>query len=281
MPKERSVTSTIFTIVVFILLEIASLLLLSHNNQLQKLWFMCISHGFSAKVWGVTQKVNDYFSLKQQNEKLALENGRLTSEVRSLRMALNEADSTFMPELKENGFMYVPATIVKSNRKSQHNYLILDKGSADGIRQNSGVITSNGVIGIVDAVSQHYCYAISFENTEVNVSARLGNEGAVGPLSWDGMTSDGAVLKEIPLQYKFNPGDTVYTSGYSSIFPSDIPIGVTGSSRIINGATNEIKVKMFQDHQAVRYVTIVRNTKLEEIEELEKEEMAKDKEAKR
>lgn len=274
-------TSTILTIVVFIFLEIASLLLLSHNNQLQRLWFMRISHGFSAKVWGVTQKVNDYFSLKQQNEKLALENGRLTSEVRSLRMALNEADSTFLPELKENGFMYVPATIVKSNRKSQHNYLILDKGSADGIRQNSGVITSNGVIGIVDAVSQHYCYAISFENTEVNVSARLGDEGAVGPLSWDGMTSDGAVLKEIPLQYKFNPGDTVYTSGYSSIFPSDIPIGVTGSSRIINGATNEIKVKMFQDHQAVRYVTIVRNTNLEEIEELEKEEMAKDKEAKR
>ena len=134
MPKERSVTSTILTIVVFIFLEIASLLLLSHNNQLQRLWFMRISHGFSAKVWGVTQKVNDYFSLKQQNEKLALENGRLTSEVRSLRMALNEADSTFLPELKENGFMYVPATIVKSNRKSQHNYLILDKGLPEDLK---------------------------------------------------------------------------------------------------------------------------------------------------
>jgi rod shape-determining protein MreC len=281
MPKERSVASTIFTIVVFILLEIASLLLLSHNNQLQKLWFMRISHGFSAKVWGITQTVNDYFSLKQQNEMLALENGRLTSEVRSLKMALHDIDSTSRPELKENGFFYVPATIVKSTRKSQHNYLILDKGSEDGIRPNSGVITSNGVIGIVDAVSQHYCYAISFENAEVNVSARLGNEGAVGPLSWDGMTSDGAVLKEIPLQYKFNPGDTVYTSGYSSIFPSDIPIGVTGTSKIINGATNEIKVRMFQNQKALRYATIVMNSKLEEIEALEKEENAKIKEGKR
>lgn len=281
MPKERSVANTIFTIAVFILLEIASLLLLSHNNSIQRLWFMRISQRFSAKVWGATQNINDYFSLRKQNENLALENSRLISEVRDLKMAVNSLDSTFMPKESDNGFMYIPATIVKSSRNSQHNYLILDKGKADGIVPNSGIITSNGVVGIVDAVSQHYSYAISFLNAEVNVSARLGNEGAVGPLSWDGISSNGAILKEIPLQYKFQPGDTVFTSGYSSIFPPDVPVGVTGAAKVINGATNEIKIMLFQDQQALRYVTIVRNMKLEEIESLEKGETAKQKEAKR
>ena len=124
----------------------------------------------------------------------------------------------------------------------------------------------------MDAVSPHYSYAISFLNTELFISARLGESGAVGPLAWDGTSSDGAILKEIPLQFKFEPGDTVYTSGYSSIFPPDIPIGVAGESKIINGATNEIKVRLFQNHKALKYVTVVGNTRAEEIEAIENQE---------
>ena len=85
----------------------------------------------------------------------------------------------------------------------------------------------------------------------------------------DGISTSGAVLKEIPLQYKYNPGDTVYTSGYSAIFPPDIPIGIAGDARVINGATNEIKVKLFQDHSALKYVTIIQNTRAAEIAEIE------------
>ena len=224
MPKERSIVQRIFIAVVFILLEVAALLMLSHNNQLQRLWIARISHGFMARTWGT------------------------------------------------NGFNYIPATIIKSSSNTQHNYLIIDKGSEDGVVRNSGVITTDGVIGIVDAVSPHYSYAISFLNTELFISARLGESGAVGPLAWDGTSSDGAILKEIPLQFKFEPGDTVYTSGYSSIFPPDIPIGVAGESKIINGATNEIKVRLFQNHKALKYVTIVGNARAEEIEAIENQE---------
>ena len=195
--------------------------------------------------------------------------------------------------MADNGFNYIPATIIKSSTNTQHNYLIIDKGSEDGVTRNSGIITDKGVIGIVDAVSSHYSYAISFLNlnwsgislriassfclisflnTELFISARLGNSGAVGPLAWDGTGSDRAILKEIPLQFKFAPGDTVYTSGYSTIFPPDIPIGVAGESKIINGATNEIKVDLFQNHKALKYVTIVSNTRAAEIEAIEKQE---------
>ena len=106
-------------------------------------------------------------------------------------------------------------------------------------------------------------------NTGISISARLGNEGAVGPLTWDGVTMDGAVLSEIPLQYKYAPGDTVWTSGYSSLFPPDIPLGIAGSSRVVNGAVNEIEVDLFQNFSALRYVTVVSNSGREEILYLE------------
>lgn len=272
MPKERSVVQNILTVAVFILLEVAAVLMLSHNNQIQRLWLARISHGFMAKVWGTTQGISNYFSLKSQNDELAIENVRLQKLVHGYELAANATDPDAGPAFIDDGFDYIPATITKSSDGTQHNYLIIDKGSEDGVVRNSGVITSKGVIGIVDAVTDHYSYAISFLNTELFISARLGESGAVGPLAWNGRSYDKAILKEIPLQFKFAPGDTVYTSGYSTIFPPDIPIGVAGDSKIINGATNEIEVNLFQNHKALKYVTIVTNRKAAEIEAIEQQE---------
>ena len=269
MPKERPLVSKIFSLAVFIVLEIASLVMLSRNSELQKLWLARISHGFMAKTWGTTQAVRGYFALKGQNDELALENERLRSLVRGYEQAARIENPDFKPSIGNDGFKYIPATIVKSATNTQHNYLILDKGSEDGVVENSGVISSKGVIGIVDAVSKHYSFAISFLNKELNISARLDTSGAVGPLAWDGMSTTGAVLKEIPLQFKYTPGDTVYTSGYSAIFPPDIPLGIAGNAKVINGATNEISVRLFQDHSALKYVTIIENTRISEIEEIE------------
>ncbi|MCI6527328.1 MAG: rod shape-determining protein MreC [Bacteroidales bacterium] len=281
MARSRSVGARILCAAVFILLETAAIVMLNHNNSMQRLWTMRLSHGFMAKTWGFTQKVRGYFSLAGQNEELALENHRLREMIREYEDAAKATDISLQSVTRDDGFVYTPAQIIKSGTNSQHNYLILDKGSDDGIVQNSGIISSKGVIGIVDAVSRHYSYAISFLNTEVNISSRLGGTGAVGPLAWDGKNTDGAILKEIPLQYRYSPGDTVYTSGYSVIFPPDIPLGTAGDASIINGATNEITVNLFQDYTALKFVTIVRNTRAAEIEALEQTREDKDNKRKR
>ena len=174
-------------------------------------------------------------------------------------------DARRLPQVR--GFSAIPAEVVKISHGKQHNYLILNKGFEDGVVEKSGVVTREGVVGIVDAVSAHHAYALSFQNADLSISARLGQEGAGGPLVWDGRSSRGALLKEIPLQYRFQPGDTVYTSGHSLLFPPDIPLGVTGESRLVNGSTHEIAVALFQDFSAVRYVTVVHNNSFEEIEE--------------
>ena len=222
-------------------------------------------------VWGGTQNIKEYFSLKRTNDALARENEALKMRVTELEAA-NAENLRKMPSYRTEGYVYIPAEIVKISNNTQHNYIIVGKGSADGVAEGSGIITGKGVIGVIDAVSRHFSYARSFKNHDMSISARLGREGSVGPLTWDGKSSSGAILSEIPHHVHFEPGDTVYTSGYSSIFPPDIPLGTIGKSKIVNGATFEIEVRMFEDYGALRYVIVVDHSGKEEIKELEKEE---------
>ncbi|MGN1215962.1 MAG: hypothetical protein ACI4TJ_06925, partial [Candidatus Cryptobacteroides sp.] len=114
MAKSRSVGARILCAAVFIALEAAALVMLNHNNSMQRLWLMRLSHGFMAKTWGLTQKVNDYFSLAGQNEELALENHRLQEIIRDYEAAAKDADINLQSVTRDDGFVYTPAQIIKS-----------------------------------------------------------------------------------------------------------------------------------------------------------------------
>lgn len=243
--------------------------MLRHGETMQNIWLSKGCHVFMARIWGGTQNLSQYFRLRQTNEELAQENTMLKAKV--ARLEAEVRDSMIMgtfPDIARN-FRYIPATIAKISNGSEHNYIIINKGSDDGIHKGSGLITWRGAIGIIDAVGRRYSYARSFKNHDMSISARIGMEGAVGPMTWDGHSSNGAILKEIPHHVEFAPGDTVYTSGFSSIFPEGIPLGTIGESKIVNGATYEIRISLFEDLKSVWHVTVVENTGKEEIEELE------------
>ena len=273
MQRRRTITGTLINTAVFILLEIAALGMLRHGDSLQDLFISRAAHGFLGYFWGVSENIADYASLRTENRHLAEEILRLTETITRLEeeaAAAASRDSADYTSAWRGKYEFIPAEVIKNSVNKQHNYLIIGKGSDDGVRPQTGIITSRGVIGIVDAVSRHYSYAISFLNSDSSISARIGKDGATGPMAWDGKGSGNALLREIPLQVKFEEGDTVYTSGFSTIFPPDIPIGRITGSRIVNGATFEIKVSLFQDFSSVRHVCLVRNRDLDEIMSLEK-----------
>ena len=257
--------------VIFVVLEVAALNMLRSNGELQGIWISKGTQRVASCIWGGSQKISDYFSLKERNDALAKENFELRIRLEQIKACLPEDQDVghMLTGNTSGNYRFIPAKIAKISNGSQHNYMIIEKGYEDGVTEGSGVITGKGAVGIIDAVSRHHAYARSFKNHEMNISARLGREGTVGPLSWDGMNSNGAILKEIPHHVEFEKGDTVYTSGYSSIFPPDIPLGEIGEARIVNGATYEIRVRLFEDFGALRYVTIVENMGKEEMKELE------------
>ena len=136
---------------IFIILEVAALSMPRHGETMQNIWLSKGCHAFMATIWGGTQNLSQYFRLRQTNEELAQENTMLKAKV--ARLEAEVRDSMIMgtfPDIARN-FRYIPATIAKISNGSEHNYIIINKGSDDGIHKGSGLITWRGAIGIIDA----------------------------------------------------------------------------------------------------------------------------------
>lgn len=258
--------------VIFIVLEIAAAAMLSKTSTLQNIWINRASHRALAFAWAWTDGAHDYMTLRSTNERLALENFELSRQLDYYHNLYPEEKVDAVNGDGTGRFRYVPATIVKISRNTQHNYVIIDKGLEDGISPHSGIITKDGVVGVIDAVDKHFSYGLTLQNSKIAVSARIGKTGPMAALSWDGLHSEGAILKGVPLHWEVTPGDTVYTSGISDLFPGDIPLGVIRKSRIVNGVSGEYSVDMFLHFSEIRYVTVVSNPNRAEMEMLEKEE---------
>lgn len=272
MPKSAKAYHGLMTAAIFILLEIAAIGMLKRSSTLQDIWINRFSHRTMAALWGGGERIRNHFSLEKQNAALELENHELREQVR-LYQAMKELKVEAGQEsaFKARDFKYIPATVTKISRNTAHNYIIVNKGSADGIKPYSGIITSKGVVGIISAVDKHYSYGMTIMNSNLSVSSRIGKSGIVSPLIWDGMHPDRATLKDVPPHYVVEPGDTVLTSGFSSIFPPDIPIGTTGKSSLVDGVAKHTEVFLFENLSALRYVTIVENPSRSEIFQLENE----------
>ena len=255
---------------IFIVLEIAAVAMLKSSATLQDIWLNRISHQVLGTLWSGGESIRGYFLLSQQNGQLAEENFRLSEMLREYQAAEEagrEKDATGRMSYKQ--FRFIPATVTKISRNSAHNYIILNKGSEDGIKPHSGIITGKGIVGILSAVDKHYSYGLTLMKSNISVSSRVGSTGILAPLVWDGIHSDRAFLKDLSPHYVIPQNDTVYTSGFSSIFPAGIPIGVTGTTDLVDGATSQTEVFLLQDFSALRYVTIVENPDRSEITDLE------------
>lgn len=272
MPRGKSRLIVILNAAIFILLEIAAINLLNRTSDREESWLHKASLRSMGALWQFGEDVRSYFSLQEQNEKLNAELTDLRGKLADV-MELYDVSESELPAAK--GFKYIPAKVVKMSRNSQRCYIILDKGAADGVTPQSGIISSQGIVGVIDAIDEHYSYGMTLMNSGISVSAKAGKDNATGPLVWDGIHTDKAYIKELALNYEVAVGDTVRTSGYSAIFPPDIPVGIAGKTHLINGTTNRVDVTLLQDFANVRFVSIVVPRGAEEIRSLEKKRGAK------
>lgn len=271
MTRGKETGTLIITAAVFILMEVAALVLLSRSSTLQNIWLNRFSHRIMAMNWQTGENVRGHFLLREQNEQLAAENDALREELRRYQ-DLNRLEEEQGHKAGDKGrFVYIPATVVKMSRNSLHNYIILNKGAEDGVHPHSGIISEQGVVGVVQAVGKRYSYGLTLMNSFLSVSARVGKNGLVAPLVWDGVSTHKGYLKGIPPHMEIPEGETVYTSGFSFVFPPDIPIAVTQGVAREDGATYSVSVNLLQDFSSLRYVTIVENPSRAEIEALEEE----------
>lgn len=262
-----------FTII-FILLEIISFSLIVMHNSYQRTVFSGYAASFFGSISAVVTDIDDYFYLKVTNEKLVAENTNLRSQIEELKKALpsKDRDSLWIKnDSIDVDYVFRTAEMINSGFNKTKNYITIDKGQADGIRAEMAVCSSEGVVGVVERASKHYAKVIPLINTNLRVSAKIKKNGYYGSLQWDGDDYRYSYLNDIPFHVNAEVGDTIVTSGFSTIFPEGKLIGFVESVNKETANFLSIKVKLATDFKKISDIYVIAYTKKQEQQQLEGE----------
>lgn len=255
----------------FFFLEIIAFILIVNTNYYQQSVFVTTSNSFSGDIYKVYSNITEYLSLKTANKILADENALLLNKQKTSFIKTDNKIFVINDTLYQQQYTYVSAKVISNTVNRVNNYLTLNKGSRLGIKKNMGVISSQGIVGIVKDVSENFCTVYSLLHSKSKISAKLKKGNNVGTILWNGNDYTIVTMKDVPTHVKIRIGDTVISSGYSLMFPEGIPIGSVYSYDINKGKDfYEIKVKLFNDLNNISYVYIVNNLMKDELTDLEK-----------
>ncbi len=254
----------------FLLLELFCAWMIVENNRYQGAKFFNSSNRFIAETNNLSQDVRDYFQLHEINRALADENAGLRNQLQKISPPLHPVDSIPRDSLRINRFVYISAKVMNNSVDRFTNFITINKGMDDGIEAGMAVISSQGAVGKIKTVSNHYSVVTSLLNVDVMTSSLLTRTGHYGTIQWDGLNPYFMNLKFIPRHVKPVLGDTVVTSGYNAIFPEGVMIGVISEVKLRDEQLfNDLKVKLAQDFRKLSYVTIVKSLLKHEQDSLE------------
>ena len=265
---------------VFAALEAVCMLLIVKNSTVQSSRVMEGVRTVQSFFWEKSAAIKNYTALRGTNKDLVEENARLTQQNARLREyitriqgegKLDEISSQIRGGVGDSaltGYSFTLAKVIKNTLNTTHNYLIIDKGERDGVTEDLGVITPSGVVGIVRGAGPRFSYVMSLLNLRQSISAKLGRGAGLGTLKWDGGSIRRAYLTEVALNTEVQKGDTVFTSGNSSFFPPDIPVGKALSYNIEDGMYKKVEVELLQDFSHLDYVIVISNEDKREIDAL-------------
>ena len=259
----------------FILEAICFVLLVRFNNYQQSVYFTS-ANVVSGSIYEVKSSITSYFHLKSVNDDLLDRNMILEQQVANLEQKLNDAmlDPTEISSirlLKNSDYTLYKANVVNNSLNHIDNYITIDKGSSSGIKPDMGVVDRNGVVGIVYKTSPSYSLIIPILNSKSSLSCKVLESEYFGSLKWDGVNSQYAYLRDVPRHAEFKLGDTVVTSGYSTVFPEGIIVGtVDDMSDSNDGLSYNLKIKLATDFGKLYDVRVIARSSQEEQKELEK-----------
>ncbi|MFN5831385.1 MAG: rod shape-determining protein MreC [Bacteroidota bacterium] len=256
--------------VLFILMEVCCFYLIFQNNSFQRASWINSSNAFAGNVFTTVNSIKEYFALKETNELLAAENARVrTQSLGSYAKYITTKTIVGDTVLKQQ-YTYIPADVVNNSVNRRNNYLTLNRGYKQGITRDMAVITSNGIVGYIKDVSANYCTVLSILNKDAKISAKVKRYDELGSLIWEGGDYRYGLLQDIGTHVKIAKGDSIVTSNFSDIFPSNIMIGTVESYAPREGGEfYNIKVKYSANLKNVTHVYIINNILRQEKIQLE------------
>ncbi len=246
-------------------------------------WHNAVASGFMNEVTGKINKqynqVDYYFQLKKTNESLARDNERLRNQLEENFASPDTSTKLVRDSIPydtlghKRTWLYLMAKVVSSSVSAQNNYIVLNRGTAQQVKKDEGVIDpNNGVVGIITDVSENFAVVMSLLHKDSRISAKLKNGGDAGHVVWDGKEPNRLSLIDIRKSAKVMKGDTVLTSGFTTTFPYGLMIG-TVTDIISDKSTNNyiIRLKSSANFYNLQYAYAIENFQKDEINSLLKE----------
>jgi len=264
----------------FILLEVFSLMLVFSFNNYQGSVFFTSANNLAGKVYKAESKITSYIHLQEVNKQLVDDNVKMRLRIAELERAaaVNKADSSRLAFLPTT-YNTVNAQVVKSQLHNDNNLITIDKGYADGVKPEMGVVTSSGIVGIVYLTSKHYAIVIPAINVRSHISCRMRNSKYFGTLEWKRGAVNISYVNDVPRHADVRQGEIVETNGYSDVFPAGIPVGtILKVEDSPDGLSYALKIKLFTDFTKLRDVCVITNYNRSEKDILEQKvaELEKD-----
>ena len=262
----------------FLFCEILSFTFVFHNNINKRNVFLNSANVVSGYFTSVASSVISYVNLRNENQMLFEQNKQLEVEILHLNLQLETLKSELLPyehvitDSVFNTYEYITAEIVNKSVSRLLNYITINKGFKDGIRPEMGVISANGVVGIVTTVRERFSVIIPLLNPKWKLSSKLKNSSYDGLLVWDGRDAAYSNLEELPTHTQFYEGDTVVTSGFSGVFPAGIIVGTVAESNTFGtSGSYSLKIKLSTNFRRLATVRVVKNLLQNEQWEVEQE----------
>jgi len=249
----------------FIILEVFSVLLIVKYNGYQKAVAFGQFDELSGSLHRDYNTLWEYFSLKKINHDLAEENARYRKMLPSAFLITDSLVHYKNDTLYRQHYQYMSAQVISNATNTAANYIQLDKGRLQGLNKDMAVISPKGIVGTVVNVSNNFAWVMSILNKESRISVRIKKNAQIGTLAWEGGSYLYASLKDIPTHVSVIKGDTVFTSGYSHVFPKGEMVGTISEVSIKPGEHfYTIQLRLAVDFNSLGHVYVVKNLLREE-----------------
>lgn len=259
----------------FLMLEGISFVLLFQFNHYHNSVWLTTANTAVAQVHAWEQEAIRFIHLGEVNSILTERNLRLEQQNTALREKVMELthDSTYTESYQSEllaGVQLISGKVVTNSVMRRDNYITISLGESDGVKPEMGVVSGTGIVGIVYMTSSHYSIVMPLLNSKSNISCRLHGTRYFGCLKWDGNDPLYAVLDDIPRHARFNVGDMVETSGFSSVFPAGLFVGkVSAIENSDDGLSYKLRVHLSTDFARLQDISVVAASFHDELNQLE------------
>jgi rod shape-determining protein MreC len=263
-------------ILTFLFLEGFCFFLIVRTNESQSKIFWSSANVVTGSMYKVVAGVRGYGDLKGQNRLLSEEIAKIRTQLAPSFYDNNLQGDTVSQRIDSTRlqrYTYLHAEIEKNSITNLNNMITINRGSLHGVKPEMGVISSDGVVGIVRKVSKHYALVMSVLHSQSKISASIRGSGYFGTLVWTGLDPRYLELQDIPKHTKVKVGQLVETSGFSTFFPAGILIGKVEAVDLPSGESNyRIKVRLNLEMSSIRHVYVVNNLHQDELKQLEQDD---------